>query len=232
MLQIRKSSVAGHLNLNIRNTPFLTGWVLCAMLISGCASSSVYHAPDSFGHVQRGIASWYGPGFHGKLTANGERFDMHAMTAAHKTLPMNSLVHVKNIDTGQTIQVRINDRGPFIEGRIIDLSFEAARRLDIVQQGTARVELRMVSRHSRPAKSVAYWVQLASFSEKKVAEEFSSTLAVPSKLIRLVKAEVSDDTWFRVQMGPFATMREADTATQRFTFDLDIEPFIVKVPTR
>jgi len=91
--------------------------------------------------VISGYASYYGPGFHGKLTANGETFDMNSMTAAHKTLPFNTRVKVTNIENGKSVVVRINDRGPFVKGRIIDLSVEAAKRLDMMDSGIARVTL-------------------------------------------------------------------------------------------
>lgn len=89
-----------------------------------------------------GIASWYGPGFHGKKTANGERYNMYAMTAAHKTLPLGSRVQVTHLTTGKTVIVRINDRGPFHGGRIIDLSKKAARKLGILKTGSARVHVK------------------------------------------------------------------------------------------
>jgi len=93
---------------------------------------------------QVGIASWYGPGFHGKLTSNGETYDMHSLTAAHKSLPFNTLVKVIDLDTGNSVIVRINDRGPFIRGRIIDLSLAAAEELGSDQKGIARVGLKVV----------------------------------------------------------------------------------------
>ena len=93
-----------------------------------------------------GIASWYGPGFHGNLTANGEVYDMHGISAAHKTLPFGTIVKVVDLETGRTVVVRINDRGPFIEGRIIDLSKGAAERLGIVQKGITKVGLRILRR--------------------------------------------------------------------------------------
>ncbi len=95
---------------------------------------------------QVGIASWYGPGFHGKRTANGEIYDMYAMTAAHKTLPFNTIVRVVDLDTGRSVVVRINDRGPFVPGRIIDLSYAAAKELGILEKGLARVGLKVLRR--------------------------------------------------------------------------------------
>jgi rare lipoprotein A len=94
--------------------------------------------------VQEGIASWYGKDFHGKKTANGERYNMYAMTAAHKTLPMNTRVRVTNLNNGKTMIVRINDRGPFGGSRIIDLSYTAASRLGIAQKGIGRVRIKAI----------------------------------------------------------------------------------------
>ncbi|MFQ6117975.1 MAG: septal ring lytic transglycosylase RlpA family protein [Candidatus Bipolaricaulia bacterium] len=95
-------------------------------------------------YYQVGIASWYGPGFHGNRTANGEIYDMYALTAAHKTLPFGTIVKVVDLDTGRSVVVRINDRGPFIKGRIIDLSYAAAQELGMVQKGLAKVGLKIV----------------------------------------------------------------------------------------
>lgn len=93
-------------------------------------------------YVQRGIASWYGDPFHGRTTSAGETYDMYAMTAAHNTLPLPTYVRVTDLDTGNRVVVRVNDRGPFVEGRVIDLSYSAAVRLGIAERGTARVEVR------------------------------------------------------------------------------------------
>ena len=106
------------------------------LLVTGIVFTPRYH--------QVGIASWYGPGFHGKLTSNGETYDMHTMTAAHKSLPFNTKVKVIDLDTRESVVVRINDRGPFIRGRIIDLSLAAAEELGSDQKGIARVGLVVV----------------------------------------------------------------------------------------
>ena len=99
-----------------------------------------YHpVSDARGFKQKGIASWYGKKFHGRKTSSGETYNMYAMTAAHKTLPLGTYVHVKSLDNGNEVMVRINDRGPFVKGRIIDLSAGAARRLGFYKKGTARV---------------------------------------------------------------------------------------------
>jgi len=100
-----------------------------------------YPLPSAEGFVQRGIASWYGDPFHGRKTSNGETYNMHQMTAAHKTLPMSTRLLVKNLENGRETTVRVNDRGPFVKGRIIDLSYAAAKRLGVEEKGTARVEI-------------------------------------------------------------------------------------------
>ena len=96
------------------------------------------------GHIERGLASWYGPGFHAERTASGETYDMYAMTAAHKTLPIPTYLRVTNLKNNRSVIVRVNDRGPFVGGRIIDLSYTAAHRLDMIRDGTAPVEIRAV----------------------------------------------------------------------------------------
>jgi rare lipoprotein A len=101
--------------------------------------------PTAVGYVEQGIASWYGPDFHGGRTATGETYDMNAMTGAHPTLPLPAWVRVTNLDNGRSVVVRLNDRGPFAKGRIIDLSRAAAEQLDMIRAGTARVEVRTLT---------------------------------------------------------------------------------------
>ncbi|HAF70150.1 MAG: Rare lipoprotein A [Acetothermia bacterium 64_32] len=117
-------------------------WVLlaCLTVLAGALALQQPH------YLEVGIASWYGPGFHGKATASGEPYDMYAFTAAHKTLPFGTVVRVVDLATGRSVVVRINDRGPFVAGRIIDLSYAAAEALGIVAQGTARVGLVVLRR--------------------------------------------------------------------------------------
>ncbi|MBE0635419.1 septal ring lytic transglycosylase RlpA family protein [Candidatus Bipolaricaulota bacterium] len=115
-------------------------YLLCSLLLVGAAAGLAFYGP----YHEVGIASWYGPGFDGNLTANGEIYDMNGVSAAHKTLPFGTLVRVVEFDTRRSIVVRINDRGPFVEGRIIDLSKGAAAQLGIVDKGITKVGLRIV----------------------------------------------------------------------------------------
>ncbi len=137
-----------------------------------------------------GIASWYGPDFHAKKTSNGETYDMYAYTAASKTLPMNTMVKVYNKENGKSVVVRINDRGPFVEGRIIDLSNSAAKEIDMVAKGTANVKLTILGFHSKIATTIEerkevqeigkYYVQIGAFSNPSGAQvtkdKFNNTI--------------------------------------------------------
>ncbi len=133
-----------------------------------------YPLPSSEGFVEEGVASWYGPGFHGRRTASGEKYDMYAFTAAHKVLPLGTYVLVTNLENGRQTIVRINDRGPFVKGRIIDLSYAAARALGIHNKGTARVRIqalaegkiqnnRLILQHPNFYKG-RFYVQVGAFS--------------------------------------------------------------------
>src|SRR5690606_19558542 len=114
-----------------------------------------YHPREDFGYVETGIASWYGADFHGRRTANGEIYDMGALTAAHRTLQMPSVARVTNLANGRSVVVRINDRGPFAPGRIIDLSYRAAQLLDFVKQGTTPVRVEVLPDESRRIAELA-----------------------------------------------------------------------------
>src|SRR5262245_46591175 len=119
------------------STRWRTWAVVAAFLVAGC---SLFRAgPRAPTGVELGIASWYGPGFHGNRTANGEIYDQNELTAAHRTLPLGSRAMVTNLTNGRSVEVRINDRGPFVDGRVIDLSYAAARTLGMVGPGTAHV---------------------------------------------------------------------------------------------
>jgi hypothetical protein len=126
-------------------------WCLGVLLItstlgaSGCTYLGKGQAELDLGIYERGSASWYGELFHGRLTANGEIYDMHALTAAHRSLPLGTVVHVVNIRNGREVVVRVNDRGPYKRGRIIDLSYGAARRLDMAERGVAPIQLQVMS---------------------------------------------------------------------------------------
>jgi rare lipoprotein A len=114
--------------------------LILAVCVLSCAGAPRKIKPER-GETQSGIASWYGPKYHGRTTASGEIYNMYDLTAAHQTLPFGCVVHVRNLENNKTVVVRINDRGPFIKNRIIDLSYGAAKALDIIHAGTAKVKI-------------------------------------------------------------------------------------------
>jgi rare lipoprotein A len=120
--------------------------------------AGIWYTPkQDWDYDHQGRASWYGPGFHGHLTANGERFDQNALTAAHQTLPLPSVVRVTNLENGRSLVLRVNDRGPFVSGRILDVSRRAAQMLKFHDQGTTRVRVEILEDESRQAAAEAGW---------------------------------------------------------------------------
>lgn len=160
--------------------------------------------------IEEGVASWYGPNFHGKLTANGEKYDMHGITAAHRTLPFNSVVRVNNLDNGKSVDVRINDRGPYAKDRIIDLSKKAAQEVDMIDKGTANVELLLLEGQIDESlvsdlKVPTYSVQLASYKDEDQAFDHSRKI----RGSRVETIEMEDQTIYRVYFGLYVDEDEA-----------------------
>ena len=186
-----------------------------------------YVEQDATGHVERGIASWYGQQFHGRRTSSGETYDMYAMTAAHKTLPLPTYVQVTNLKNGKHVILRVNDRGPFHENRIIDLSYTAAAKLDILGAGTGLVEVRAITGGgdvSRPAAtpvpdsapavvgSGAFYIQVGAFSNRANAEALRDRLGASGAfLVSISEASVEGRTLFRVRIGPIDDVEIADS---------------------
>ena len=167
--------------------------------------------PTATGYRERGVASWYGRAFHGRPTSSGEPYDLYQLTAAHKSLPLPTYVEVTHLETGRSIVVRVNDRGPFKPGRIIDLSWAAAVKLGIDQAGTAPVEVRALTfeeppyRAPRPAK-LPVWVQAGAFSEISNAERLHARLADAGiGPVRFEPPMHARDPIWRVRLGPFET---------------------------
>ena len=180
-----------------------------------------YPLPSAHGFVETGYASWYGRKFQGKRTASGEIYNMYSMTAAHKVLPMNTYVLVTNLDNGRRAVVRINDRGPFVKNRIIDLSYAAAKRLGIVGPGTARVRIEALG-EARPAPGGGvrfvrypdlihgtYYVQLGAFESRDNAYRFRARLARRWHTVRVTHQWYQGIRLYRVQVYAGTSYREA-----------------------
>ncbi|MEM9556378.1 MAG: septal ring lytic transglycosylase RlpA family protein [Acidobacteriota bacterium] len=191
------------------------GLLLVALLFGGCSTNRFEHPRE--GTTQRGIASWYGEPFHGRATASGEIYDMHGMTAAHKDLPLGTVVDVTNLENGRQVRVRVNDRGPFVRGRILDLSYAAAREVRMIGPGTAKIELEVVrlgGGRSGPAWTQAYTVQIGAFRERDNAVAIQETIAArlagdgddSADDVRVVDA----GSLHKVQVGRFRHRPEAE----------------------
>jgi rare lipoprotein A len=148
-----------------------------------------YRPQETYDYVETGIASWYGPGFHGKKTASGEQYDKYELTAAHRTLQMPSLVRVTNLSNGRSVVVRVNDRGPFARGRIIDVSKRAAELLDMIGTGTARVKVELLENESRALAEAAR----SGKSTKGVEVAFNKTGRLPSDFYVAPRGPVASD---------------------------------------
>jgi rare lipoprotein A len=177
--------------------------VLILALASGCARirPDLAEPPAPGGHVMTGVASWYGPDFHGRPTSSQEVYDMNDMTAAHKTLPFGTWVLVTNLDNGRSVSVRINDRGPFVEGRIIDLSYAAARMLGVVGPGTAPVRLELLDAAAPLPPAQRYAVQVGAFADKDNAARLRGTLAESFADVSVSTLSAGGRVYYRVRIG-------------------------------
>ncbi len=188
---------------------------------------------DSRGYVERGIASWYGTKFHGRRTSSGEPYDLYAMTAAHKTLPIPCYARVTNLRNHRSVVVRINDRGPFVKDRLIDLSYAAATKLGIVATGTGLVEVRTIDpRHPQeivrtPApESVPaardtgsqLFVQVGAFADRSNAERLRQRLlSVPLDPVEIQEFVTGNQSLYRVRVGPLDDVSAADRMTEKLS---------------
>jgi len=177
--------------------------------------------PDAEGFRQRGLASWYGKDFHGKKTSNGEIYNMYAMTAAHKTLPLGTHVRVHNLENGKKTDVRINDRGPFVRGRIIDLSYTAAKKVGLVGPGTAKVEIFVLgsptttdggtsrSYVQQDLYSGNFTFQVGAFLNRENAERLKRELAQSFKNAHVTEYDNGEQIFYRVRVGKVTTLEQA-----------------------
>ncbi len=179
--------------------------------------------PPGKKYQEMGVASWYGPYFHGRLTSSGEKYDMYAMTAAHKVLPMNTLLLVRNLDNGKQTIVRVNDRGPFVDNRIIDLSYSAAKSIGMVQRGTATVELALVKNSTRnkgqeirPVKKRRKKYRSNPYEERLHRNDSRRTNSRPVLADKAQEKREQREEYF-VQIGSFAKADDAKRLKEHFT---------------
>jgi len=179
--------------------------------------------PYSKGFQQQGIASWYGKKFHGRKTSSGEIYNMYAVSAAHKTLPLGTYVRVHNLNNNKKLDVKINDRGPFVRGRIIDLSYAAAKKIGMAGAGTAPVKIMALgasggadSPNHMDASNVPidyyrgnFTIQVGAFSKRQNAEKFKQKLDQKYKNAHIAIGQIGDEKIYRVRVGKCSTLKQA-----------------------
>ena len=189
-----------------------------------------YTLNTSQGYREKGIASWYGTKFHGKRTSSGEPYDMYAMTAAHKTLPLPSYAEVTNLSNGRKVVVKINDRGPFHDNRLIDLSYSAATKLGIIGKGTGMVEVRAITsgesavpvtaaaEMQQPVTTeyVGMYLQVGAFSTSSRAEQLKSKIQQQiGDAVLIMPLNKPDGNMYRVRIGPLGSVEYGDSLASR-----------------
>jgi len=192
-------------------------------LISGRSKVPIQAHP---GATEVGTASWYGPGFHGNRTSSGEIYDQYEMTAAHPTLPLGTRVSVTNLQNGREIEVRVNDRGPFVKSRSIDLSYAAARSLGMLGPGTVPVRIEVLDGQAVPVASLAYTIQVGSFTDRDNALRLKRALARRFDGVYVATLEGKSGRYYRVRFGRFDGHEEA-LRVARSVAPLGLSPIIM-----
>lgn len=185
--------------------------VLALSFTCGCALHRKESIPPRVKRVEVGWASWYGKDFHGRRTASGAVYDMYQLTAAHQTLPLGTPVMVTHLDSGKSVMVTINDRGPFVKGRIIDLSYAAAQALGMVEEGVARVRVEVVDKKAAAASSPEgpFTIQVGAFIDLSNAVRLMEVLQKSYTDVSITELKTPENTYYRVRLGRFRTREEA-----------------------
>jgi rare lipoprotein A len=204
---------------HLLETPF----IVAVVLLAGCSvPASKVRGPERAAErlSQTGIASWYGPGFHGKATASGETYNQSDFTAAHQTLPLGTRVRVTNLENGSATEVSINDRGPFAKGRIIDLSYSAAQQINMVGPGTALVRVDVLEspiKLQRIREALDYTLQLGSFTQLENARQLRDRAAASFADVIIAPLQAKDLTYYRVHLGTFSSRIDAEERARQLT---------------
>jgi len=185
---------------------------------------AVASAPTITAFRQKGIASWYGKDFHGRRTATGEPFDKDGLSAAHRTLPLGSMIRVTNLENNRSTTVRVNDRGPFIKSRVIDLSYGAARELGFATEGTAQV---VIERLDELPGTTPFTVHAAQYVEEENARFLKYRLSTKFEIISIIPGETNLGTLYHVEVGVYATEEKAELVAGRVTQE-GLEPVVIR----
>ncbi len=189
--------------------------VITSIIISSCTLPA-YRVPYAPGYIERGIASWYGEDFHGRPTSSGEIYDMYGLTAAHKLMPLGTVAKVTNIENGRSVTVKINDRGPFVNGRIIDLSYSAAVALEMAEAGLTSVEIEVLEWGERVTNLT---VQVGSFAIEENALRLKNRLEQKYPDVSIIPYITNDIKFYRVRVGSMKEMGEAEQLAEELSAD-------------
>ena len=165
--------------------------------------------------VQQGIASWYGADFHGKQTSSSEVYDMYQLTCAHQTLPLGTMVMVTNLENGKSVELKVNDRGPFVKGRIIDVSYAAAKMLDMSEKGTAMVKVEVFGPVIEEIQR--FTLQVGSFVDEANAQRLAEQLRKSFENVHVTTMETQTQKYHRVRVGQFETRESALVAAEKLS---------------
>jgi rare lipoprotein A len=236
-------SVCDFLRIDLR---ILLNWVLFRLIalpfccislllgLTGCNKNKIHVTPPDGSLSSNptltkedriGYASWYGDPYHGRRTSNGETYNKYGMTAAHRSLPFDTLVNVKNLENGKKVKVRINDRGPFVRDRIIDLSLAAARQIDMVGPGTAKVSLDVLRVVPNP---FPWTIQVASLKQKGNAENLQRSLQKNYSPVAIKKFDSKEGPYFRVLVGQYSSQQLATAALKQLN-SMNYDGLIVRI---
>ncbi|WDT76608.1 MAG: septal ring lytic transglycosylase RlpA family protein [Candidatus Manganitrophus sp.] len=199
------------------------------LAFSGCAGSP-RKADYDLGYRETGRASWYGKDFHGRPTSSGEIYNMFELSAAHQTLPFGTHLRVTKLDSGRSVRVKVTDRGPFVDDRILDLSYEAARKLGMIQEGTADVEIEIIGFEKMHGHG-DFFIQVGSFQSKENAARIKEKLGGEGQTVRMETIETGDGPSHRVRVGPFRSEKAARAAVGRLQRQLaseSLKPIILR----
>lgn len=188
---------------------------LLLVLLTSCAAPGLRPRAWEGLSGEVGLASWYGVPYHGRRTSSGEVYDMYQLTAAHRDIPLGSWVEVTNLTNGRSLTVRINDRGPFVDGRVIDLSYASAVLLGVTGPGVVPVRVRLAEAPQGGPGPARYSVQVASFTAEPNAQALKAELEHKVPGVHLVKALIGGDVYYRIRVGQFGSRAEAKTTAER-----------------
>jgi rare lipoprotein A len=221
----KKARLSRFLALVIRYSLLLT-----VLILTSCASSRY----ETYLEPHEAVASWYGPKFNGRQTSSGEKFDMYRLTCAHKELPFGTVLAVTNLSNGKTVKCVVNDRGPFVSGRDLDLSYGAAREIGLIGQGTGRVMIANLGRNSNYMKEVKYvasdgpfTIQIGSFRDHDNALHLKEGLDLKYKGVYIIESSVRNTTYYRVRIGKFSLRKDAVDLANSLAYE-GYSPWVVR----